>query len=106
MPSAEFWELTWYEWNLSVYRIIELQRKRKQDMELLIELERNSMALFANAHRDDKQHPEPYRGLDFYKLPHDPIETDVQLPEQDEEKFKETIKRLQRKANQKRLKGG
>ena len=94
MSSKKFWDLNWYEWNLKVFRIMELQRKRKQDMELLIELERNSMALFANAHRDDKQRPEPYIGSDFYKLTGDPV-TDTQVPDEDQGKIQDTIKRLE-----------
>lgn len=68
MRSAEFWSLSFYEFGLWVGRINHLIDERNQDRKLLIELERNSMALLANIHSTKK-----YTGKDFYTLP-----TDVQ----------------------------
>ena len=55
--------------------------KRKQDRELLIELERNTMALHANMNRDAKQKPEPFTGQDFYVLSYDEIKNAVEQVE-------------------------
>lgn len=71
---AEFWKLTFYEWTLCVARIKKLYRDKKKEEELLIELERNSMALFANAYRGQNQ--AAFRGQDFYKLSYDEIKTE------------------------------
>ncbi len=49
-----------------------LQDRRRQDQELLIELERNSMALLANINRDPKKSA-PYTGKDFYTLSYDEV---------------------------------
>lgn len=68
MEPDKFWRLTFYEWSLWVGRINHLVEERNNDRKLLIELERNSMALLANIHSTKK-----YSGEDFYKLP-----TDVQ----------------------------
>jgi hypothetical protein len=53
-------------------RIIVMHERRRQDRELLIDLERNSMALFANAHRDHKT-TAPFTGHDFYPLSFDEV---------------------------------
>lgn len=71
MSSKDFWALTWWDFNLWVYRILELQRKRKEDQELNIELTRSFMTLFANANRDSKTHPEPFEKQEFFKLSYD-----------------------------------
>ena len=75
MSSKKFWKLSLYEWSVWVQRIIALQNRRKQDQELLIELERNSMALFANAHRGKEQ--APFSGKDFYKLSYDEVTEEI-----------------------------
>jgi hypothetical protein len=71
MKPKRFWKLEIYEWSLWLNRIVNLQEKRKQDHELLIELERNTMALMANIHRS-KDAP-IFTGTDFYKLSYDEI---------------------------------
>lgn len=70
----EFWRLTIYEWSLCVARINKLYRDEERHRNLLIELERNSMALLANCHRDPKK-SRAYTGRDFYTLPGDPSES-------------------------------
>lgn len=60
-------------------RIIHIQEQRKQDRELLIELERGTMALYANLHRDPIAYPEPYEGKHFYKLSYDEISEGVRV---------------------------
>jgi hypothetical protein len=77
MSSKKFWKLSLYEWSIWIQRILSLQEKRKQDQELLMELERNSMALFANAHRDQRQ--PPYSGKDFYRLSYDEVTEEVKI---------------------------
>ena len=54
-----------------------LQNERKQYHELLIELERNSMALFANAHRG--KDAAPFSGRDFYKLSYDEVSEEIKI---------------------------
>lgn len=66
MEPDKFWRLSFYEWSLWVGRINHLVEERNNDRKLLIELERNSMALLANIHSTKK-----YSGEDFYKLPTD-----------------------------------
>ena len=66
MRPSEFWELNYYEWSLWCGRIVHLVEERNRDRKLLIELERNSMALLANLHSTKK-----FTGQDFYKLPSD-----------------------------------
>jgi hypothetical protein len=71
MDEEKFWDLDLYHWSLWVQRIQVMQERRKQDQELSIELVRNFMALFANAHRGKEQ--APFAGKDFYKLSYDEI---------------------------------
>lgn len=89
MSSEEFWRLTWWDWNLWVFRIMEVQKKRRDDAELLIELERNSMALNASV-----QTGKQFTGTDFYKLSFDKTDTVVE----EKEDIQEAIKRLETKA--------
>jgi hypothetical protein len=77
MSSKKFWKLDLYDWSLCLARIDHLQQKRKQDHELLIELERNSMALFANAHRGKDQ--AAFTGKDFYPLSYDEVTEEVKV---------------------------
>lgn len=92
MSSDEFWKLTWWDWNLWVYRIIELQRKRQQEADLQIELTRNNMALFARAHFKGQ-----WNGTDFYKLSYDKTDTVAD----DKPAIEQTIKRLEKIAKRK-----
>lgn len=66
MSASEFWALTWDDWCLWVLRIVELQRRRKEDQELIIEMTRQFMSLFANAHFKGNASP-----TDFFKLSYD-----------------------------------
>jgi hypothetical protein len=70
LSSQYFWQLTWYEWGFEVLRIITEDRKRISDQELLISLNGDFMALFANANRDPKK-TGPFSRKDFYKLSYD-----------------------------------
>ena len=72
MKSEYFWQLSLYDWTLWVERILSLQEKRKQDQELLMELERGSMLLFAKANLK-KDSGEEFRKEDFYRLSYDEI---------------------------------
>jgi hypothetical protein len=51
--------------------------RRKQDIDLSIELERNTMALIANLTRG-KNTP-AYHGKDFYKLSYDEVSEEVKV---------------------------
>ena len=75
MDPEKFWLLEFYAWSLWIGRIKHLQRIRQQESELLIELERGSMALLANVNRG-KDSP-VYKPTDFYKLPYDKPSEDV-----------------------------
>jgi hypothetical protein len=77
MSSKKFWKLDLYDWSLWVHRILNLQEKRKQDQELLIELERGSMALFANANRGKDQ--AVFERRDFYKLSYDEVQEEIKI---------------------------
>lgn len=77
MEEEKFWGLDLYHWSIWLQRIVNLQNKRKQDQELLIELERNSMALLANIHRGKEQ--APFSGKDFYKLSYDEVTEDIKI---------------------------
>lgn len=77
MDEDKFWGLDLYHWTVWLQRIISLQDKRKQDQELLIELERNSMALHANIHRGREQ--APFSGKDFYPLSYDEVTEEIKV---------------------------
>lgn len=68
MDPDEFWKLSFYNLSLWAGRVINIIEQRNNDRKLLIDLERNSMALLANIHSTKKYRPE-----DFWLLP-----TDVQ----------------------------
>jgi hypothetical protein len=98
MSSKKFYKLTLWEWSLWVQRILYLQNQRNQDRWLLIELERNSNALFANAHKD--KNTEAYTGADFYLLPGDVIEKKKQIfssAKELEEEMKKRIRSIRNK---------
>lgn len=71
MSPKRFWKLSFYEWSIWVERIKIQHERRNQDRELLIELERNSMALLANINRG--KNAEMFTGKDFYKLSYDEV---------------------------------
>lgn len=97
MSSKKFWKLEIYEWSLWLQRIVSLQSKRQQDHELLIELERNSMALLANLNRS--ANTAAYSGRDFYKLSYDEVvsETDKVITANGEQMFKILSERFKNK---------
>lgn len=66
MKSSDFWDLEFYEWSLWILRIKNIHERRKKDSELLIELERNTMALHAKLHGNKH-----LNGKDFYRLSYD-----------------------------------
>jgi hypothetical protein len=67
--------LSFYEWSLWALRIKSINDRRKQDRDLLIELERNTMALIANVNR--AKNTPPYVGKDFYRLSYDEVTEEV-----------------------------
>lgn len=92
MDPDKFWKLSFYEFGLWVGRINHLIEERNKDRKLLIELERNSMALLANIHSTKK-----YSGEDFYKLPTDVKPQAAGLSEEEvmklvKQRFKKRIK--------------
>jgi hypothetical protein len=100
MKSKEFWGLSFYEWSIWLLRIRSLQDKRRQDGELLIELSRNWMAMYANSNRDPKKTP-PYKPTDFYRLSYDTTvekakKTDAETLEWVKKRFEKALKRLKK----------
>lgn len=92
MEPKKFWSLSFYEWTLWAGRIKHLIKERDDDRKLLIELERNSMALLANIHSSKK-----YRPQDFWTLPTDTTAktsgmTDEEIMKAVKERFKKYIK--------------
>jgi hypothetical protein len=77
MSEKKFWKLSFYQWSVWLQRIVLLQERRQQDRELLIELERGTMALLCNIHKD-KNTPE-FKRTDFYKLSYDQITEEVKV---------------------------
>lgn len=66
MSPKKFWKLSFYDWSLWINRIQNLQKKRNQDQELLIMLQRDWFALYANSNKS--KNDEPYDPSDFYTL--------------------------------------
>lgn len=62
MSSAEFWDLTWYDWGGWIGRITLLHKRRELDLEL----QRTQLTWFAAAHGDKKIKPQ-----DILKLSYD-----------------------------------
>lgn len=104
MPSDEFWNLTWYDWGLWIERIREERERRLQDKELIVEMTRSFMALFANANRGKAQ--KTFEPKDFFKLSYDDRNQTGELSEDDikaiEEKSRQTFERLTTRHNKKR----
>lgn len=101
MKSKDFWALSFYEWSIWVQRIKNLQDRRRQDGELLIELSRNWMAMYANSNRDPKK-TAPYKPTDFYRLSYDTTpekarKTDAEILEWGKARFAKAIERLKKK---------
>lgn len=89
MSSAEFWDLTWYDWGLWCHRILAERKRRKEDHELTVEMTRSVMALLANINR--KRTAAPYRGSDFFTLPYD-VPDDNTMVGLDNKEFLEIMK--------------
>jgi hypothetical protein len=75
MECTKFWDLEYYEWSLWLMRISRQHRKRREDQELQIELERGTMALMGNLWSTKK-----VKGSDFYRLSYDGGETEKAAP--------------------------
>lgn len=92
MPSAEFWELSWYDFGLWCLRIKEQYRQRLEDHELQKGIARSLMTMYANAHLQ-KGHP-PVDPTDFYILSTDDI-SQIREPreKQDNDAWEESIKK-------------
>lgn len=94
MEPDKFWTLSYYEWTLWLMRIKAISDKRRHDHELLIELERNSMAVMVNLWSKKK-----VTGKDFYSLRADreeqtPVQmTGAELMESLKERFNKPIKK-------------
>jgi hypothetical protein len=90
MASAEFWELTWYDFGLWCLRIQELDKIRLREEELHLGIARSIMTMYHNAHlnRGDA----PYSPTDFYVLSTDEIED---KPEQTEEEKEVRVAKMQ-----------
>lgn len=53
MSLNEFYSTTWYEWNLCVERITEIEERRRDEFELMFEVARQALAKYFNWHRGD-----------------------------------------------------
>ena len=85
MASKEFWELTWWEWNLKILWLYKEQKRRQADQELHLERTRQFMTLFAAVNRG-KNSPVP-KPQDFFILSYDKLESE-ETPEPGE-RFKQ-----------------
>jgi hypothetical protein len=90
LSPEEFWNLTWYDWVMYMYRFYKENERRLSDQELVVSLNGDLMALIANVNRDDKKRPTPFSKHDFYKF-----SEDTQLKEEyDPELFEKVARRL------------
>lgn len=71
LSHKEFWGLTWYEWGMEVWRHYKESRRDTFKLEYMADLTRNFMALYANAHRNEKEKLTPYEPEDFIRLSFD-----------------------------------
>jgi len=92
MSSKEFWELTWWEWNLKLYWLHKQKQKRNADHEVYLEGIRQFMTLFAAANRGKNQ-PRP-KPQDFFRLSYDEEENEVEEPKEAGSSFKEAKAQL------------
>jgi hypothetical protein len=95
MDSDVFWSLSLWEWSLWIQRILNLQNQRKQDQELLIELQRNWEARYFNAKL--KKNAEEFKPTDFYKLSWDPKEDDKTIKFESAEQMEAEMKKRVRR---------
>lgn len=93
MSPKKFWKLDFYEWSLWVNRITTIQKKRNQDQELLIMLQRDWFALYANSNKG--KNAEAFSPTDFYTLPGDEQKKKKIFanPEEFEEEMKKRVRR-------------
>lgn len=98
MKPKKFWKLSFYDWSLWLNAIISDQRKRSQDHELHIRLQREWMAHYTNMKLP--QHAEKVNGSDFFELPGDEVdkkETEFKTPQQLEEEMKKRVRKVRTK---------
>jgi len=50
LSPSEFWGLTWYEWGLYVIKLYKDQKRKLEERELYLEVNRQKIAHFMNAH--------------------------------------------------------
>jgi hypothetical protein len=66
MSSKKFWKLSLYEWSIWLLRIKSQQERRRQDIELRVELERTHMELLAAAQGIKKLDGNSFSKYDFF----------------------------------------
>lgn len=79
MASKDFWDLTWWEWNLKLLWLHKENRRRLDERELHLERTRQFMTLFAAVNRG-KNSPVP-KPQDFFVLSYDKKEKEEAKPE-------------------------
>lgn len=86
LSPKEFWELSWYEWNLLMLRLGERDRRERSSDETLWFILREQWADFRNANRGNNA---PVDGRDLVKLSFDEKKRETQrlTPEQVERRF-------------------
>ena len=80
----EFYNLSFYEWNLEVQRVHKRLKDGHSKWEGQASLIREFMALMANINRNAKKQPVPFTGSDFIKLSFDKKDDQPKLLTQEE----------------------
>jgi hypothetical protein len=87
LSPSEFWELSWYDWNLLLLRLGEQDLKERNVQETLWFILREQWADYRNAHGEKS------RGVDLVRLSFDEKkkETPKMTPEQVERRFGKSL---------------
>jgi hypothetical protein len=72
LSPNEFWGLTWYEWGMYVIKLYKDQKRKLDDRELYLDVERQKIAHFMNANfRTASGGPLNLKPYDIWKLSYD-----------------------------------
>jgi hypothetical protein len=99
MDSETFWNLTWWDWNLWVERIIEQRKEKGLNQEYEWQRLSHLLTPIYNFMRDGKKQPTAFKPTDFFKpswITDEPQEEDTRTPEeilsQFPKKFEDVLK--------------
>jgi hypothetical protein len=92
----DFWNLSWYEFNLYVMRYEESEKEKHHLQEMEWVRIRKIWVLMINYIRDHKSKPMPFRETDLIRLSFDEPEQELKplLPEEVEAMFPKTLIKL------------